>query len=298
MTTLFITAGGIEWASSRMRAYWPAQYMDATVMTFDEWRAHPERMELHDAFIFQKRIDANIARNLRDAGFPVWVDFCDPVWWWQPDEARQVAQSVTGVVCSSEALLQDFLDWMKQDGPPLARELQAHVIPDRMELLHFTRQREHDDVTPVRLIWFGIAANRVALYGALPYLERLAANGHRTELTLFDDRPDVSFSVTRSFPIYYTPWKLDRENDVLASHDIALLPPYPMAWGKVKSNNRSITAALCGLAVTQAEDYWQLERLVESAAARQQQATEANEYARRHYDVRLSAQEWQELLGC
>jgi len=296
MSVLFIAAGGLEWASSRMRAHWPAQCMDADVMLIDEAQrdGYPEGYE---AVIFQKMVNIEAVAAYRDMGVPVWWDMCDPLWWWQPGQARRIAEAVDGVVMSNEALRKDYERWMESDGiedkPPV------FTIPDRLELSHFEehRRREHDDGDPVRFVWYGMANNRVSLYSAIANMERLAANGYDIELTIMDERPDAPFKVTNYFPIYHIEWSLEQEVQVIAAHDIALLPPYPGAWGVVKSNNKFLTAYASGVVPAKGSSYENLCSLADGRELRQEWADDGwNNYVKEHFDVRQTAVEWDELL--
>ena len=49
--------------------------------------------------------------------------------------------------------------------------------------------------------------------------------------------------------IKHVPWLLDKEVEVIASHDLAFLPSYPGMWGRLKSDNKKVHAGLCGLHV-------------------------------------------------
>lgn len=287
MKALFITSGGIEWASARIRGYWPAAYMSADVVRFDQ-RGQVDA-DQYDAFIFQKVFSVRDAASIRSAGKRVYWDLCDPIHWFNPDAVREMLPQLDGVVCSSEALREDFGDWCKYAVP-------VHTIPDRMELSAYPLRRVHDEADPVRFIWYGIAANRIALFGALTNLERLACNGHNIALTVFDERPgDGNFGPTK-FPVYYSRWLLSQEADVISSHDVALLPPYPGPWGRVKSNNKCLTAWACGLPVTDGMNYDELVRLVSEPAYRQKWADTGRDTLETHYDVKRSAVEWEAIL--
>ena len=196
---------------------------------------------------------------------------------------------------SNDGLRRDYESWLASvdlDDPP-----PTFTIPDRLELSHFEgRRAEHTNDGPVRFIWFGMAQNRVSLYSALANLERLACNGYDIELTIMDDRPDTTFNATRYFPIYHTRWHLDQEVSVIAAHDIALLPPYPGPWGKVKSNNKWLTAWGCGAPPLDGLDYEYLKGMAEIPSARQGAAASGWGRIKQEYDIRQSAVEWDELL--
>ena len=286
MKTLFIAAGPIEWGSSRMRCYWPAKYMNADVTTVQELKK-TKQIPLYDIYIFQKQGDPALMAELRGKGKQVWYDICDPVHWFSPDQVTEIIKNIDGVVASSAELADDFAEWGANGKP-------VKVILDRLEMSHFKEQRKHRKVDPVRLVWFGLAVNRIALAGAWAVLERLTANGYNIELTVMDDQPGTLLSWGDGFPVYYNRWELQNEVNVIAAHDIAILPPYPGPWGEVKSNNKRVTAAACGLPVASGHDYDELRVLVDDHNHRIEKAFSQIDLTL--YDVRQSAVEWEQLL--
>jgi len=137
--------------------------------------------------------------------------------------------------------------------------------------------------------------NRPALFGALANLERLAANGRDIELTICDERPDMVMRITNMFPVYHVLWELEQENAIIAAHDIAILPPYPGPWGRVKSNNRTLTAWACGLPATDCESYKELMTLMD-ADTRARLGADGRKWVEEDYNVERSAREWERLL--
>lgn len=284
---VFIPAGNIENAGARLRACWPAQFMpNATVATWTDIRAG--ELPDGDAYVFQKLVDIPLMQTLRERGALVFWDVCDPVWWFNPADAREAAKAADAVVASSAGLAADFMNWSGQ---------KAHVIADRVWLGHYTRQCRHEERSPVRFIWYGSAQNRIALYGAAANLARLRANGYEVTLTIFDNAPESPIpNFDADFPVYYTRWTLARESETLAAHDIALLPPYPGPWGMVKSNNRTVSAWATGLPVTSGMDYRVMVELVTNAALRQKSMAAGLDAVGREWNVERSASEWTALI--
>lgn len=277
-----------------MRAYWPAQALGASVISYDELREAD--LPAEGAIIWQKRANLGMIHRTRQLRH-VW-DVCDPLWWWNPAQSRAVADAVDAVVCSSAALASDFNGWYKSaDAPDVNSALPVVTIPDRLDLLHFPSRRSHESRRPVRLIWFGVAVNRIALLAALANLERLVANGSQIELTIFDDRPDQPWLMTDDFPIYHVQWSVAHENQVLSNHDIALLPPYPGPWGLVKSNNKALTAWACGLPVATGDSYSILRDLVRNHHARRAEAGVGFQLLVDQYTIDKSVADWLGLLG-
>ena len=283
----FIAAGDYSWGSSRMRCYWPAKYMDNAVVV-QAGQPIPQA----DAYIWQKTIDHNFVKATPQAKH--WFDACDPSWWWQPKEFSAIIGMVDGVACSSKALSIDLRDSMTW---PIDREIPIVTISDRLDPDHFTKQRQHREVDPVRLIWFGVSVNRVALFAALANLERLKANGYNVELTIFDNEPQANWQHLTTVPIYHKLWSVDTEVETLASHDIALLPPYPGAWGRVKSNNKKLTAWACGLPIADGIKYDELRRLVVEPNRRDTNFIYGTFLFWQAHHARNSANDWQQILG-
>lgn len=286
---VFIAAGGIEWGSSRMRAWWPARFIpDAQVVTWEE-SAGGQRLPPAPVYVFQKYADPATVMCLRAGGARVFWDVCDPAWWFDPAGARELAAAVDGVVASNKALAADFTEW---SGRPCA------VIPDRLLLEHYNHRAEHGGGSPVRLIWYGMAQNRMALYAAAANLLRLAADGYRIALTICDNAPEQHMvDIEGAFPIFYTRWSLQREAETLAAHDVALLPPYPGPWGQVKSDNRKASAWATGLPTVNGVDYELLTEFVTDVELRCRLGSAGLNTARRSYDVAQSAADWQALVA-
>lgn len=289
MKVLFLTTGTPEWASSRYRCYWPAQYIEGAHV--HRWAQGEDIPDDYDVYIWQKVTNLAIVDQIYNDGKLQFWDLCDPVHWWQPTEARFVADRCHGVVCSSQALTDDFSHWYGQ---------QAVCIRDRFEFSHYVGGRtEYRHADPVRLIWYGIANNRFSLIAALANMERLDANGVNITLTICDDQPHNEWTMTNAFQTYYTRWTLETEVKTIAAHDIAILPPYPGPWGKVKSNNKRIQAILCGIPWSDGQDYHDLYELATNAGLREDRVNDGRQRAMSGdaYNTRKSALEWEALIN-
>jgi hypothetical protein len=284
----FMLPGPPRWASARLRAEWPARYIpDAIVYRTD---LDPDTYPAADVYVWIKVINRTFIEQTRERVRHYW-DVCDPTWWWnRDDDLRGIISMLDGVIASNKALADDLSDWAGNGYP-------CYTIPDRLELEHFPIRKTHLHSNPVRFIWYGSTQNRIALFSAIANLERLTCDGVNIELTIFDDHPENPWGLTQDFPVYFVEWKLDQENQVIAGHDIALLPPYPGAWGRVKSNNKALTAWACGLPVTDAQDYKALFELTTIAANRERAADLGYKLLCKDYLVEQSARDWMELLN-
>ena len=289
MKTLFIAAGPITWGSSRFRCYWPAEHMDADVQNFQEG-IRIEDIDEYDAYIFQKYADVEAMKTLLDAGKQVWLDHCDPMWWFSPNEIKAMKEHSTGAVFSNEALRQDFNKWCGNK-----TKYPTFTIPDRMKPEHYPKKRKHKKTDPVKFIWFGASMNRMALFGAWTNLSRLVSNGYNITLTVMDDRPDAQLAFGNELPVYHAGFSLEQENNILSSHDIALLPPYPGPWGKVKSDNKFVTALFNGLPVVDGFDYESLVSFTKDYGFRA--IFRGTELPIESFYVKQSAEDWQEILN-
>jgi hypothetical protein len=286
----FITTGPIEWASARLRAYWVAECMeDAVVINGAKKQSN---MPEADVYIFQKAINLDMIQRMKEAGKQVWWDLCDPTHWFSPAESRRMIALVNGVVASNRALAADLKKWSGRD---------IHVIPDRLKISHYYLQREHRDADPIRFIWYGSAQNRWALGEAFIILERLRGNGFNVEMTIMDDKPQMAVQYGPGCPTYYVRWQLDREVQTIANHDIAMIPDYPGDWGKVKSNNKRLTASACGLPVIASEPYYGseesgIEKIAKDWQLRDLIGRSERRNVKKNHRIEQSARDWEKLL--
>jgi glycosyltransferase involved in cell wall biosynthesis len=294
---LFITPGDpLKWASSRLRATWVAQHLEDTkVVNGANCPVPIDQLLEANNYIWVKLGDPEIMTRQREKGSRVFWDLCDPVWWFSPKEVTEIIPCVDKIIFSNDSLELDFLAWVEDYG--VLDKVDTGVIPDRIDFDHYPIQKLHrSSPDGVQIIWFGAAQNRIALFGAFAILDRLAANGYKFSLTVYDDMPSSQWDFEDNYPVYYSEWQLDKENQVIASHDIALLPDYPGAWGEVKSNNKLLTALACGLPVMDGLDWIDAYNLVGSWQERQAQAEYGRKSILPFYDVKKSAEEWREIF--
>ncbi|MBE2201656.1 MAG: hypothetical protein IAE79_23800 [Anaerolinea sp.] len=283
MSICFIAAGPITWASSRLRCFWPAEYMDATVIPYASLRQTP--LPPSTVYIWQKHVSLDLIAQIAHAQH--WWDISEPVWWFDPDRCRKIISHMSGFVASTEALAAEFMKWSGRF---------CHVIPDRLEPRYFTQHRTHAPVQPVRLIWFGSVINRVALTHAWPNLMRLNAEEYNVELTIMDDRPDLPLRFGHTVRVYHARWAWERDVTVMASHDIALLPPIPGPLGQMRSPYKQLMAWACRLPVTDGQDYDDLCQLVTSHQERERRGAAGQQDVLARWAVGKSAGEWLALL--
>ena len=281
----FVLPGPATWASSRIRGLWPAQFIPDSV-TAIIGSPLPEA----ENYVWVKAFSPDYIAETRGKA-KHYIDFCDPSWWWKPREIRATLDIVDGVVVSCAAISHDFEHEF---------DYRPFIIRDRMLLSHFGVRHSHSIIQrgqPVRMIWFGASQNRHALLGAMGYLERLVCNGVQIALTIMDDKPRDYWDITDKFPVSMVKWELDREVEVIAAHDIAILPPYPGPWGRIKTNNKALHAWACNVAVSDGADWDYLWNLCTRTEFRTDAASVGRSMVETEYNVEQSAAEWLEVLN-
>jgi hypothetical protein len=283
---LFLPHGGLEVASCRYRAWWVAEALgpDAQCMRIGD--ILDAEIDRPDVVVFQKTTPLSLLERFKAEGVRIAWDVCDPVWWYQGGVTKQIASLVDFAVASNDRLAADFFAHFPR--------IPTHTIPDRLKMAHYAKQRQHTKADPVRLIWFGHHDNRPVLFGALSAIERLRQSGCPVELTIFDGAPEKPLHIN-GLPVYHIPWDVDIENEVIASHDIAILPPHPGIHGPVKSNNKTLTAWACGLPVTTGDDYAHLANLAQDVDYRRDMGVIGRANVTADYTIEKSAAEWREL---
>lgn len=285
----FLTRGDMTWASSRLAAYWPARYIPGALA--HKWEDNKPIPPGYRMYVWQKNVGLSEMEAIRAAGAKNVFYHCDPSWWWHPGECRQADAIVDAIVCSTVPSAEDYMQFSGRTECPT-------IIPDRLELSYYKPRGPHENPRgqPIRFVWYGMSQNRMALFACLANLERLAANGLNITLTLIDDMPQEPLYWTGLFPFIHARWTLENENALICANDIALVPPYPGPWGKLKTNNRTLVAWACGLPAVAGEDYRELYDVATRATLRNEMVATGQQELVQRYDVRQSAGEWMQLL--
>lgn len=290
MRTLFLTYGHIEMAGSRLRAFYPCRYLeDAQAIPIHEFiEGGTITRDLRNV-VFQKLVDIPLLHFLKQHGVKVFWDVVDPSWWFSPADCAEIAQACDVLVSGNTALGHDLKAFSGKS---------VECIPDRMDMADFPIQHnEALETDTVKCIWFGWGQNRLTILGAWANLARIAANGHKIELTIFDDAPADWLIFGNEVKVNHIPWRYDIQNEIIASHDIAILPPYPGPWGKVKSNNKRLTAWACGIPAIDGFDYDELTELVISKEVRREYAEGGAKVLYQLYTIEKSVEQWKGLLA-
>ena len=289
-SVLFLTVGDINWASSRIRSYWPAEIMEEADAA--QWQDGAQIPDSYDVYIWMKTADIETMERHKQMGKISFVEVCDPSWWWQPELQRQIANLTTAVVAASEPAAKDYRDWYNG-------YKRVYTIPDRLKLEHYGDPKFDHSVKrgePVKFIWYGAANNRVSIFAALAYMERLASEGVKVSLTVMDNLPNHTMEITNAFPVYHVGWSLDKEVEIIKAHDVVLLPPYPGPWGKIKTPNKRLTAWACGLPVVSGEHWETLYNVATCEDLRQKMAQTGLREVWDGYTIDKTAEDWRRVI--
>ena len=286
-----LTNGPRAWASSRIRGWWLHDAAPLRIHAYGPGDPMPQIDEC-ETVVFQKRqADIDIERALRykAEGRTVIYDLTDPMWWWYPEQVRAMFRAADCVTVSSPGLLEAV-----KAAPEVKR---AVYIADRMLASHHPTLAQHEEKDKTVLVWFGSSSNRIGLEG---YLELLGYVAHLKpiELRIIDDAPQAQIRVSGMdhFTITHVPWTLETFHAQMTACDIAFIPQFPGPWGLMKSNNREVTAAWCGLPYVDGFDLGVMADLIDHPEKRREIAIVNRARVVETYETEQSVQELEALV--
>lgn len=214
------------------------------------------------------------------------LDICDPDWKDTPDILiKETLDAVDAVVTSSEAL-RDYLQQMT--------DTRCLVIKDRFDLNDFPKPKKHFSEAK-GAGWFGYAHNALSLRLAVPSLE------HRNmELVIVANENPAAWRWAHKpeeYKKHYTYIKYEDDmqaRTALQQADLVIFPQGIRPFDRFKSENKTVIAELCGLPVVRNTD--ELDAM-KSGLARQKHIDGVYNKLRKAYDVKLSVNEYKELIG-
>ena len=218
----------------------------------------------------------------------IW-DLCDPVWWWMPKEKFLFhVKQCSDVVVSTEGLKKD-LGLLGVD---------STVILDRLPYREGHREASRESIPIV--IWFGHSHNRLpSLIGMHILWGRLHENKFPFRMRILDDLPEMDQTFQHlpykgQFNFQRFNWETEHQD--LMEADIALLPPYPEPWGRMKQPTKWMTAAWAGLPITDGKSFDECRIFLSDEEARRKAGTNNRKIAERNFEINRSAAEWRKLL--
>lgn len=245
-------------ASDRIRGQWIMKFCPE----MQEWRPG----QSYDAVIFH-----NLTQQIEKTSGLKILDVCDRIWH-EPAELQKFARSVDGIVTCTDALRQEVRKIV--DKPTC-------VIGDGHYFPHYESRLPNPHDKPARsVVWFGYADNAGKLAALFP---QLVARG--LQIKFISDRNPFPGATS----LHFCKWNVDTYVQEVSKADFAVLPvnkPYG-------SNNREITALLCGIPV--AKTAADIDRLI-SPEERRREMERAPEIVS-HYDAKDRAREYMEWIN-
>lgn len=284
-------------ASSRIRAWQVVDAWNHPDVTCSQWKKLEDIEQVEADVVVLQKIkpsftgDKILERLKARTGCRVYWDMSDPEWCTRGDVFFQrVATHVDEFVMSTTGL---------QVALEADHGITSVVIEDRFP--YTPNQKVHAPTDIPIVVWFGLFPNRdVSIAAVYQTILRLYSNDHIFILKIIDDQPDIILPDAerhiRKF-VTYTKWHLDTFEQELLEGDVALLPPFPGEWGKMKSWNKQLTAAWAGLPTCDGQNYTVLKQLLTDWEYRAERGRFARAWAEREGNVIQSVQQWKDLLG-
>jgi len=265
--------------SARIRCEWVAKYWDRAVV-FDSTQRLPE----FKLMIFQKVYKGswatqqiNAVERWRDVGWcKMALDLCDPDF--LDDEHRQRLMRVIHKFDFAVASTRPLADW-------LARYLPAYVVADRVDFEELGGIKKRVRLTRrPRLVWFGYSRNAVALDVLRDEIDALG-----WPLTIVAEMMPERWKDRARF----VQWDRMLVNSEIVRADVVLNPAADRPEWRYKSDNKTGHAMALGMpVVTGPGQLSALKSVRERARIGEQNLASA----RRLYDVRESAREWERIF--
>ncbi len=256
--------GGVNTASSRLRAYLPCQYLRENGWDCEIYK--PEHKGKYDIVVFQKcyaEEDIVLVKELKKDGTITVFDLCDnhfynptgsPVLAARAERLREVIeQSDTITVSTAEigklipgrkiTVIDDTVDTVTYDALKMAR-LQW-------------RTRAKKFFNPVfDIVWFGTAGSETPRFGMVD-LTRITGGLERlnkrlpVRLTVISNSREAyaKYLTGFAFPTRYYEWQRDTFPYLFSVQDVCIIPIDANPFTICKTSNRLITALQLGLPV-------------------------------------------------
>lgn len=239
-----------------------------------------------DVLVFQKvyvNVDYRFPEHFK--GIKI-LDICDPDWFNGVTDIAETAQLMDAITCPTEAIA----DFMRQltDKP-------VKVIKDRFDMDCVPPPKTHRGKAK-SVVWFGYIHNAEVLRHALQ-----AIFDHKLKLIIISNDDPLAFrwaineTVANHIKSKYTFIKYDEDTiyQDLQKADFAILPKGNRPEDAFKSENKAVKCILAGLPVaTNIDDV----DTYMKAENRQQFVDKELEPVKTQYDVKLSVQEYKELI--
>jgi len=288
--------GDLNTASSRYRAYWPAEELGgkrfAVATTDNDW-------EQSTIVMFQRACTVayqDIAKRAHNTRKFVVYDYTDFYW-------RTVG--VDKPPDSGELKMVQYADLLtccNQDDAWLLRRTfnkPVRILPNMQKLSLYVKQKVYEKTDCPVVLWVGYNHNIRALKSMWAGLQEVANKGIQFSVLIVNNDGVVPKLVLPR-NIEAVPWSLKNLGDIMCRGDVAINPQIPCANGRYyKDNNKSVTAWAHGLACLSFDEVKNWARELEWPLIDRDNRAEEGEYNRlraRDYDVSVMAPKWWDIL--
>ena len=251
-----LTTGEKHCASDRIRGEWIIKNSD--------------RFEIYDSskkyntIIFHKPIP-----EINKLGGIKILDLCDSVWK-QISDFTELIKTVSAIVVSTEGLKEELEKITDKD---------IYVIGDGHDFKYYETRIENKHLNKAKeIVWFGYAQNSKCLF---PYFKTIKEQG--LKLKVISQCPLPPLDKADKF----VKWDVDTCVEEISKSDFALLP----LNGKLKSNNKDITAYLSGIPVAKNEQ--DILRLIDP----QERRFAMKKLDVKKFDAKVKAKEYLNLIS-
>ncbi len=205
-------------ASDRIRGEWIAKNSNGVMEIFD-----PRKQ--YNVVIFHVACAA-----IAQYGKIKILDICDKVWERNPEEFKEFIKPIHAFIVPTEDL--------KKELSAIVTDKPIHVITDGHDFMHYqnTITNNHTDIAK-QVVWFGYAENAGCLE---PFINHIKTLGIKLKVICQNQN---------TFPLKhadsFVKFDVNTYVNEISKADFALLPPNQ----SYKSNNKDISALLCGIPV-------------------------------------------------
>jgi hypothetical protein len=250
--------------SSRIRGEWVSKYLKDSEIFIQGGK--------YDCIIFQKVYWKEMIENYK--GFKIF-DICDPDYL-QGQEVMNIFNNVDCLTVPTKKMYNDLVNLINKP---------IYIIPDRVDLEVLGKPKKTVKQKAKKVVWFGYSNNLEVLYSAFYKLKRLDL-----KIRIITD---CSFH-TSECKSETVKWEWPKVINDIKECDFAIFPEYNLEKNNYKSNNKDVLSWACGLPVAKTAS--DVERFLDWKE-REKERNLRLEEVRNKYDVKLSANQFQEIIN-
>jgi hypothetical protein len=237
-------------ASARIRAEWPAKYLQADIVAPEDPGV---KLTAYDLVIFQKCYNSKFQEAAKSAkemkpDIKLALDLCDAEWLTREEELKAMIERMDFVTASTNQIKK----WVQRNFPGK----KCYKIPDGHDLDHYGKVDYFQDGNeikvlpihknePMKYMWYGNSGTIQSLRAILPVLERITGKGDT--LTVIADERARGQVESQKIGVQFIPWTLETVNNEVRKGNLVLNPRLDTPGYAVKSNNKTVMAYILGL---------------------------------------------------